>query len=193
MPRHKTGEKLGRPFIYISDAQRPVMVSLRLPRALFDEMEAYRRRHGRGVTEVLVDGLTRSLRDEAVPEPTPNGRRYDGNAVLARGPEAHPAHDRQYDDHPARGQDTPLTPGMSEEATDNAASSHTVQAGPAPDFDRKKYRLGEPCKHGHASHGAAGNLRELVSSLCVTCRALQKAARQQARVLPQEAPHEPHG
>ncbi len=48
------------------------------------------------------------------------------------------------------------------------------------DFDRKKHRLGLPglpcTKAGHLSHGDAGNLKELMSGVCVACVVAKKAA-----------------
>jgi hypothetical protein len=49
--------KLGRPFTYQSEEERPVTVSLRVPRDLYDQMSRYASRHRQSVTELLLDGL----------------------------------------------------------------------------------------------------------------------------------------
>jgi hypothetical protein len=50
--------KLGRPFVYQSDAEKPMTVSLRLPRDLYEQAQRYvRMRHPMTLTELLLDGL----------------------------------------------------------------------------------------------------------------------------------------
>ncbi len=148
MPRHKSGKKLGRPFTYTSDEQRPVTVSLRLPRTLFDRMEEYRTRHGLGVTEVLVDGLTRCLSDlapapdhESTGLPTRHGETPSGS-LDARALEPEPA--------------PPVKPVVSGPAT------------PPPG-----YYFGSSCPHGHLSHGysASGEPQNLRNwrGQCLQC------------------------
>lgn len=86
------------------------------------------------------------------------------------------------------------------EAMPVEAVPHTPTPAPAPcptpvvagpDFERKKYRLGppgRPCvKAGHLSHGAAGNLKELMSGACVACVVAKKAAQKAAK----ERTHQP--
>jgi hypothetical protein len=83
MPRQKTGEKLGRPFLYTSDEERPVTVSLRIKRDLFDRLEAYRKIHRQSVTELLLEGLKWRLDEDEDPRwPSQNGARNYGNTVM---------------------------------------------------------------------------------------------------------------
>jgi hypothetical protein len=50
--------KKGRPFVYQSDAEKPVTVSLRLPRDLYEQAQRHVRiRYPMTLTELLVDGL----------------------------------------------------------------------------------------------------------------------------------------
>src|SRR5215475_14525693 len=49
--------KKGRPFVYQSEEEKPVTVSLRLPRDLYDRVERYVKRHpGMTLTEFFLDG-----------------------------------------------------------------------------------------------------------------------------------------
>jgi hypothetical protein len=59
--------KLGRPFEYDSDEERPVTVSLRIPRDLYNLMEHYRKLHQQSITEILLDGLKMRLDTPADP------------------------------------------------------------------------------------------------------------------------------
>jgi hypothetical protein len=59
--------KRGRPFEYQTDEERPVTVSLRIPRDLYARMEDYRRIHRQTVTELLLDSLQLRLDTPADP------------------------------------------------------------------------------------------------------------------------------
>jgi hypothetical protein len=49
--------KKGRPFVYQSDTEKPVTVSVRLPRDLYDRVERYVKMHpGMTLTEFFLDG-----------------------------------------------------------------------------------------------------------------------------------------
>src|SRR2546423_434367 len=56
--------KRGRPFTYQSEDEKPVTVSLRIPRDLYDHMSRYAARHRHSVTELLLDGLTWRLEQD---------------------------------------------------------------------------------------------------------------------------------
>src|SRR5713226_3671830 len=50
--------KKGRPFAYESDAERPVTVSLRIPRDVYKQVERYvKMRPGMSLTEFMLDGI----------------------------------------------------------------------------------------------------------------------------------------
>jgi hypothetical protein len=60
--------KLGRPFVYQSDAEKPVTVSLRIPRDLYDQAQRYVKMHlPMTLTDLLLDGLRLSLETPADP------------------------------------------------------------------------------------------------------------------------------
>jgi hypothetical protein len=56
--------KRGRPFTYQREDEKPVTVSLRIPRDLYDRMSRYTARHRQSVTELLLDGITWRLEQE---------------------------------------------------------------------------------------------------------------------------------
>jgi hypothetical protein len=60
--------KLGRPFVYQSDAEKPVTVSLRLPRDVYEQARRYvGRRPPLTLTDLLLDGLRLRLDTPADP------------------------------------------------------------------------------------------------------------------------------
>jgi hypothetical protein len=60
--------KKGRPFVYQSEDEKPVAVSLRLPRDLYDRVEQYVKMHlGTTLTEFLLDGVRLRLDTPADP------------------------------------------------------------------------------------------------------------------------------
>src|SRR6266446_10876309 len=82
--------KRGRPFTYQSEDERPVTVSLRIPRDLHDRMSRYASRHRQSITELLLDGLTWRLEQEDPRQQSINGMKYYYNTVLQE--LAKPAH-----------------------------------------------------------------------------------------------------
>jgi hypothetical protein len=60
--------KLGRPYTYQSEEEKPVTVSLRLPRDLYRQVERYVKRHpGMTLTEFFLDGARLRLDTPADP------------------------------------------------------------------------------------------------------------------------------
>src|SRR5712691_4026107 len=60
--------KRGRPFAYESDAEKPVTVSLRIPRDVYEQAQRYvRMRHPMTLTDLLIDGLRLRLETPADP------------------------------------------------------------------------------------------------------------------------------
>src|SRR6266446_878708 len=90
MPRQKTGRPLGRPPLY-SDDERPVTVSLRIPRDLAAQMKRYASLHRQSVTELLLDGLKMRIGEDdprdlglSMPQQTAQGdNEYYGNAEIS--------------------------------------------------------------------------------------------------------------
>ena len=61
------GTKLGRPFVYQSDDEKPVSFSVRIPRELYGPAKSYADRHRMTLTELLLDGLRLRLETPADP------------------------------------------------------------------------------------------------------------------------------
>jgi hypothetical protein len=57
-------KKLGRPFTYESDDERPVTVSVRVPKDLHDKLTQYARIHRQSLSELVIDGLKMRLEQE---------------------------------------------------------------------------------------------------------------------------------
>ena len=74
--------KLGRPFTYQSEEERPVTVSLRIPRDLAERMKRYAARHRQSVTELLLDGLTWRLEQDDPRQQPISDLSYYYNTVL---------------------------------------------------------------------------------------------------------------
>jgi hypothetical protein len=68
MPYKHTGRDVGRPKTYQRDEERPVTVSVRIPRDVYDRVERYVQRHpGMTLTEFLLDGAQLRLDTPADP------------------------------------------------------------------------------------------------------------------------------
>jgi len=74
--------KLGRPFTYQSEEDRPVTVSLRIPRDLAERMKRYALRHHQSVTELLLDGLKWRLEQDDLRQQSISDLSYYDNTVL---------------------------------------------------------------------------------------------------------------
>jgi hypothetical protein len=82
--------KRGRPFTYQSEDERPVTVSLRIPRDLYERMSRYSARHRQSVTELLLDGLTWRLDQDDPRTQSMSDLLYYDNTILQE--LAKPAH-----------------------------------------------------------------------------------------------------
>jgi hypothetical protein len=74
--------KLGRPFTYQTEDERPVTVSLRIPHDLHERMSRYAGRHRQSVTELLLDGLKWRLEQEDPRQQSISDLSYYDNTVL---------------------------------------------------------------------------------------------------------------
>src|SRR6266516_5385023 len=83
-PEMRRGDmaKRGRPFTYQSEDEKPVTVSLRIPRDLYDRMSRYAARHWQSVTELLLDGLTWRLEQDDPRRESIGEMSYYDNTVL---------------------------------------------------------------------------------------------------------------
>src|SRR6266851_7582180 len=77
-----TMAKRGRPFTYQREDERPVTVSLRIPRDLYERMSRYASIHRQSVTELLLDGLKWRLEQEDPRQQSISYLLYYDNTVL---------------------------------------------------------------------------------------------------------------
>jgi hypothetical protein len=70
----------GRPPTYLSDAEKPVSVSVRIPRELYEQAQQYVRMRRMTLTELLLDGLRLSL--ETPTDPRDFRVSDDSNTVM---------------------------------------------------------------------------------------------------------------
>src|SRR5947208_9257295 len=74
--------KHGRSFTYQSEDERPVTVSLRIPRDLHERMSRYASIHRQSITELLLDGLKLRLEQDDPREQFTRDLSYYDNTVL---------------------------------------------------------------------------------------------------------------
>src|SRR6266705_1505612 len=74
--------KRGRPFTYQTEVERPVTVSLRIPRDLYERMSRYASMHRQSVTELLLDGLKWRLEQDDPRRQSMGDMSYYDNTVL---------------------------------------------------------------------------------------------------------------
>jgi hypothetical protein len=71
MARRPTGKPAGHPLIYQDDEDRPVSISVRIPRTLYDQLDRFVYDHRTTQSAVLLDALRRVLPRPAPPAPVP--------------------------------------------------------------------------------------------------------------------------
>ena len=143
-----TGRPVGRP---LKDEPRLLTYSFKCEEALMDAAKEYAWQQRTSVGELIREGL--------------RWRLEEGDPLTARSV-APPQQERNGNTTIPESMPVPL----------DADDLEALPLEPALDYDPHKHRLGLPCKkYGHQSHGAAGNLRDLVKGDCLACRATQRA------------------
>jgi len=74
--------KRGRPFTYQREDEKPVTVSLRIPRDLAEQMKRYAVRRRQSITELLLDGLKMRLEQEDPREQSGQSIAYYDNTII---------------------------------------------------------------------------------------------------------------
>jgi len=179
----------GRPPTYQSDAEKPVSVSVRIPRALYDQVQHQARQRRITLTTAVLDGLERWLQHPADPRETLS---YDNSntvmqqlqdqeqriaaleVALAKRSIATPAVSRNNGPKPQ--DDMP-------HYTSNTAIQESAVAKPAPTSggDTPKTRVGRLCPRGHDYNGTGMSLRRATrAGDCVECGKEAKRAKRRA-------------
>lgn len=170
---------------YENDAEKPVMLSLRVPRELNDRLERYASEHRQKVSELVRDAIEMRLEVDADPRslraysPTAETREQRDGASLLRDMQATLArHDTQMHAlmQATFRQTTPAGNGMADSVSCPVIHSHTdvepVETQ-APAFDPEKYHLGKLCPSKHA-WGSTGQSLRNDSNQCLACKARAK-------------------
>src|SRR5258708_35226482 len=71
MARKPTGKPAGHPVIYQEDAARPVSVSVRIPRAVYEQLELFCWQQRETQSAVILQGLRRGGPPAPEHDPTP--------------------------------------------------------------------------------------------------------------------------
>ncbi len=174
----------GRPPTYQADDERPVSVSLRIPRALYDQAQQRVQQRRMTLTEALLEGLQLWL--ETPTDPRELLLSDESNTVMQQLQEMVTA-TVQAELAKLLSMALPL-PTHDIQTTNNDmlyGNSNTVlqESGPQPDFAGTKYYLGKRCPQGHDYQGTGQSLRRREKGDCVKCGKLAKRQkRQQAKV-----------
>jgi hypothetical protein len=185
-------KKPGRPDKYRSDTERPVNVSLRIPRDLYDQAQRYvRMRHPMTLTDLFLDGLRLRLETPADPRDIILS---DDNTVIQELQEmiqaAVQAEIGKLRDFmglhvsPPGGMPTPKAPAepVPELSHDNnAVLQDSARQTEIPPYDPGKYVLGKLCPRGHEYCGTGQSLRHRRRHVCLACDAEQARERRKAK------------
>jgi hypothetical protein len=187
--RTKHMAKKGRPFIYQSDEERPVTISLRLAHDLYDRLERYAQRHRQSVSALVRDGI--EMRLAAQPDPrwqtAQEQEAYYDNTVLQK--LATPTHfldDSMPFDDDHLSVSAPATSAVSDISHDNntVLQGETSVQETAPTFDAEVFYLGDLCPDAPERHqyGTSGkSVRSRDDNVCRGCAIAAKQALQRTR------------
>jgi hypothetical protein len=188
--------KHDRRFKYASDAEKPVMLSVRVPRELYDRLERYAMQYRQSISELVKDGVELRLEMEADPRSRSASStcgetdlQIDGasilrdmQATLARHDtqmqalmqvierQAPPAGNDSYDSASYRviHSNTGIEPEEPMVTEPSADQRDTVL-----DYDHSKHHLGTLCPRGHDHSGSGHSLRN-ADNQCLACKAQEK-------------------
>jgi hypothetical protein len=148
--------KLGRPFVYQSEDDRPVTVSLRVPRDVYTRLQRYAVMHRLSITTLVLDGLALRLKNDD-PRATADTLSYYDNTVLQE--LAQPAH--LLDDRLPYDEDVQVA----------APQVEVLQEAPhCPAFDSAKFFLGTLCRRRHEWGTTGQSLRRRnAARQCAEC------------------------
>ena len=129
--------KKGRPFTYQRAEERPVTISLRLARDLYDRLERYAQRHRHSVSELVRDGIEMRLAVQADPRwqtAQAQGSYYDNTVLQELATPAHLLDDRIPFDDEHLPMSAPATPVVADMSHNN---NTVIQEAGSPHRGRK--------------------------------------------------------
>jgi hypothetical protein len=184
--------KKGRPFTYQSDDDKPVTISLRIPKELHTRLERYRKQHRQSLSELVKDGIEMRLETEADPRNRRAGStpasEQDQEGCYGNTEDSTPLLDgarilREMREGFAQIRAMVQTlerqaiPGSNGSYYGNTATASEAQEprgreqDTVPDIDRSRYFLGKLCPSRHNYQGTGQSLRHLSAQQpCVECK-----------------------
>jgi len=184
----------GRPPAYQSDEEKPVSVSLRIPRPLYDQVQHQASQRRITLTTAILDGLALWLQHPADPR---ESLAYDNSntvmqqlqdqeqrltaleAALAKRSIATPAVSRNSVHKPQ--DNIPYDNGNTAIQESAVAMPAITEPSAVPLVDTRNVRLGRLCPRGHDYNGTGQSLRRATrAGDCVECGKEQKRAKRRA-------------
>lgn len=168
-----------RPPTYQSDDERPVTVSVRVPKALHDQAQQYAHQRRMSMTELLLDGLT--LRLETPTDPREQLLTSDDSNTVMQQLQAMVTATVQAELAKLLSLALPL-PTHDIQPTNNDIlydNGNTVlhKSSSPPGLDVTRYRLGKLCPQGHDYQGTGQSLRRQRQGDCVEYGRVAKRAK----------------
>ena len=195
---------------YTADIEKPVMVSVRVPRELYERLERYAGQHRQSISDLVKDGIEMRLDVEADPRSrkaestTEEPLEQDGGASLLRDIQATLArHESQMAAlmQAIELRTTPGSNGLYDSVSSPVIHGHTAMgpertAEQEPErgtasmdtmagYDTSRYHLGKLCPKGHDYSGSGHSLRNTASQ----CRACTVQAKRDKRAQGKAALH----
>ena len=182
--------KLDKRLKYQNDDEKPVTISMRLPKELHARLEQYATQHRQSISELVRDGLAWRL-SEGDPRGLGDASAKDDEAyymsktanALADMRQALARQEAQIQTivQALERQTTPAGNGVyySHTAIDPVEPESTAEPEPGKagqqdtilEYDTTRYKLGRLCRNGHNYHGTGQSLRQIGGDHeCLTCK-----------------------
>lgn len=173
------------------ELEKPVSISLRIPRALYDEVQARAQVRRTTLTALVLEGLRLCLDTPLDPREVPvshsNTAMQEWETLIDARVYAILATERQRETSEAPGQlmgtlphDKRITVMHSQHDTIITQDSNAVMQVQMPTYDATKFQLGDLCKNQHDFDGQGHSLRQRGGKHeCVACKNARSLAYKQ--------------
>ena len=179
--------KRGRRFTYQNEDEKPVTISMRLPKALHTRLEEYAAEHRISLSELVRDGLELRLSDKDPLNPSGWGDGTPANILR----EMREGFAQVYAMMQALERPTipvrksvPAKHTAREPERQEGLTNHdpdvSVQ-GTIPEYDTSRYYLGKLCKRGHEWANTGQSLLRKTKQQCAECDREHKRERRQTQ------------
>ena len=172
-----------RPPTYQSDDERPISVSLRIPRAVYEQAQQRVQQRRMTLTEALLEGLQLWLETPTDPRElfvsdNSNTVMQQLQAMVTATVQAELAKLLNM----ALPLPTPDRPPTNNDIRYDDGNTILQTESPQQGFDATRYRLGTLCPQGHDYQGTGHSLRRQHNGDCVECGKLAKRAKRARQV-----------